>query len=111
MTTVAAPDEITAEVLAPPPRAALRSVQPKSAAFAADLDFAERGHGEFVRKIRTRTSAFSGAETLVGGGSVADDVGVSCCEFPGSRLKDKFLTHHLRCKESWREKYVDTPIV
>jgi hypothetical protein len=87
MATAVAPDKIAIEVLAPPPPVAL----PKSAAFAADLDFAERGHGELVRRIRTRATAFSGAETLVEGGSVAD-VEVSC-EFPGSRLEDKFLTH------------------
>jgi len=91
MATAAAPDKIAIEALVPPPPVALRSVQPKSPAFAADLDSAERGHGELVRRIRTRATASSGAETLVEGGSVAD-VGVSC-EFPGSRLEDKFLTH------------------
>lgn len=87
---------------------------PRSAAFAADLDFAERGHGEFAQRIRTRTSAtdktaFSRAETLVARGIVAD-VEVSC-EFPGSSLEGKFLTHHSRGEESWREKYVDALVV
>ncbi|KIM98467.1 hypothetical protein OIDMADRAFT_181832, partial [Oidiodendron maius Zn] len=72
MATASSPDKIAIEVLAAPSPVALRSVQPKSTDFAADLDFAESGYGELVRRIRTRATAFSGADTLVEGGSVAD---------------------------------------
>ena len=98
-------EEIEVEPISPPP----------PAAFVADLDHAEKGHGELVGKISTRTrttatdkTAFSRVATLVEGGSTAD-VKVRF-NSPGLRREDRFITVSFG-EEICRDRYVEALIL